>query len=134
MAIHYVEFLGVIGGIRKAGSFDAFVRDSPLIKEAILATREGLEVCRLRGIDVKGAAPSNIRIIARTPVAVLVPLVKLQYRDPTIKQFYIENIEHGMDEISHQYADVIGEGQRLGARMPHLLGYRPYFSSVPSSI
>ena len=49
LAIHYVEFLGVIGGILKAGSFDDFVGSSELIKESILATRESLDICKHAG-------------------------------------------------------------------------------------
>jgi ketopantoate reductase len=127
LSIHYVEFLGVVGGIRKAGSYDAFVASSELIKDSILATRESLEVCRARGVDFKKAAPSNIRIIENTPVFLLAPLVKIQYRTPSIKQFFEENIEHGMDEISQQFCDVTSEATRLGIKIPHLSDFEKYF-------
>jgi hypothetical protein len=122
-----VEFLGVIGGILKAGSYDAFVASSALIKDSILATRESLEVCKARGINFKKAAPSNIQIIEKTPVFLLAPLVKIQYRTPSIKQFFEENIEHGMDEISRQFCDVTSEARRLGVKIPHLANYERYF-------
>jgi ketopantoate reductase len=128
LSIHYVEFLGVVGGIRKAGSYDAFVDNSGLIKDSILATRESLEVCKARGVDFKKAAPSNIRIIESTPVFVLAPLVKMQYRTPSIKQFFEENIEHGMDEISRQFCDVTSEARRLGVKIPHLAEYEKYLT------
>jgi ketopantoate reductase len=127
LSIHYVEFLGVVGGIRKAGSYDAFVTSSELIKDSILATRESLEVCRARGVDFKKAAPSNIRIIENTPVFLLAPLVKMQYRTPSIKQFFEENIDHGMDEISQQFCDVTSEARRLGIKIPHLSDFEKYF-------
>jgi len=127
LMIHYVEFLGVIGGILKAGSFETFVGNSELIKESILATRESFDICKARGIDFKKAAPANIRIIYNTPVSLLTPLVKMQYKTPSIQQFFEENIEHGMDEISHQYCDVVAEGERLGVKMPDLKGYKNYF-------
>ena len=128
LSIHYVEFLGVIGGIRKAGSYDAFVNSASLIKESILATRESLEVCKARGIDFKKAAPSNIRIIGSTPVFLLTPLVKMQYRMPSIKQFFEENIEHSMEEIRRQYCDVTSEARRLGVKITHLTNYEKYFA------
>jgi ketopantoate reductase len=127
LAIHYVEFLGVIGGILKAGSFDAFVDNSELIKESILATRESLAICKARGIDFKKAAPVNIRIIDSTPVFLLTPLVKVQYRTPSIKQFFEENIQHGMEEIACQYADVLSEGKRLGVQIPYLTEFEKDF-------
>jgi ketopantoate reductase len=128
LSIHYVEFLGVVGGIRKAGSYDAFVDNSGLIKDSILATRESLEVCKARGVDFKKAAPSNIRIIESTPVFVLAPLVKMQYRTPSIKQFFEENIEHGMDEISRQFCDVTSEARRLEVKVPHLAEFEKYLA------
>ncbi len=128
LSIHYVEFLGVIGGIRKAGSFDEFVASSELIKESILATRESLEVCKARGVDFKTAAPSNIRIIESTPIFLLTPLVKMQYRTPSIKQFFEENIEHGMEEIKRQFCDVTSEARRLGIKIPHLAEFEKYLA------
>lgn len=127
LAIHYVEFLGIIGGILKAGSFEAFVENSELIKESILATRESLNICKARGIDFKQVAPANIRIIDRTPVFLLTLLVKIQYKTPSIKQFLEENIEHGMDEIRAQFCDVISEGKKLGVKMPYLAGFEKFY-------
>jgi ketopantoate reductase len=127
LSIHYVEFLGVIGGIRKAGSFDAFVDSSVLIKDSILATRESLDVCRAHGVDFKKAAPSNIRMIESIPIFLLTPLVKMQYRAPSIKKFFEENIEHGMEEINCQFGDVTSEAGRLGVKIPHLVEFEKYF-------
>jgi ketopantoate reductase len=128
LAIHYVEFLGVIGGILKAGSFEAFVESSELIKESILATRESLNICKARGVDFRKAAPSNIRIVDSTPIFLLTPLVKMQYKTPSIQQFFEENIEHGMAEITRQYNDVISEGKRLHVKMDTFEGYKKYYA------
>jgi hypothetical protein len=128
LGIHYVEFLGVIGGILKAGSYEAFVNNSILIKDAILATRESFEICKAHGIDFKKAAPANIRIIASAPVSILTPLVKMQYRTPSIKQFFEENIEHGMEEVRQQYDDVVKEGKRLKVKTPHFEELGKYFT------
>jgi 2-dehydropantoate 2-reductase len=127
LAIHYVEFLGIIGGILKAGSYDAFVSNPKLIKESILATRESFDICKARGVSFKKAAPSNIRIVDNAPVFLLAPLVQMQYRTPSIKQFFEENIEHGMQEVTCQYADVIAEGKRRDVEMPNLEVYKTYY-------
>jgi ketopantoate reductase len=128
LAIHYMEFLGAIGGILKAGSVSAFAHQPSTVQEAILATREGLDVCRARGIDLKRAAPANIRLIDRLPVFLLRMLVQQQYRTPSIQQFFEENIAHGMDEISCQYDDVVAEGKRLQVKMPYLEGFEKYYA------
>jgi hypothetical protein len=53
--------------------------------------------------------------------------VRMQYRAPSIKQFFEENIQHGMEEIACQYADVLSEGKRLGVQMPCLTGFEKDF-------
>ena len=52
----------------------------------------------------------------------------MQYRTPNIKQFFEENIAHGMEEISHQYCEVISEGNRLDVKLTRLVGYEKYFA------
>jgi ketopantoate reductase len=129
LAIHYVEFLGVIGGILKAGSYKAFVGSSELIKESILATRECFDICKARGVNFKKAAPANIRIVDSTPIFLLTPLVKMQYRTPSIQQFFEENIEHGLEEVKCQYNDVVSEGKRLNVKMASFEGYKKYYAA-----
>lgn len=52
----------------------------------------------------------------------------MQYRTPSVKQFFEENIEHGMEEIRHQYCDVMDEGKRLNVRMPQFEELEKYFN------
>ena len=53
----------------------------------------------------------------------------MQYRTPSIKQFFEENIQHGMEEIACQYAEVLSEGERLGVQMLYLTGFEKHFVS-----
>lgn len=122
---HYVEYLGAVGAILKAGSAASFAADSDLVREAILATREGLDVCRARGLNVNKSAPFNLRMFM-LPSFLTVPLGKIQYGQPDIQQFFEENVTYGMDEIAAQYFDVIREGRRLGIPMPHLEEFEPF--------
>jgi 2-dehydropantoate 2-reductase len=126
LATHYVEYLGPVGAILKAGSTAAFVANSSLVREAIVATREGLSVCRARGIDVGKVAPLNLRLFS-LPLAMLVPLGQKQYAAPNIQQFFQENIEHGMAEIADQFYEVLNEGKRLNVSMPCLCGFERYY-------
>lgn len=128
LAVHYVEFLGAIGGILKTGSTRAFADNPAVIKEAILATREGLRVCQARGINLARAAPINVRLVDSLPLLLLTPLVHRQYQTPSIQQFFEENITHGREELSAQYYDVLTEGRRLGVKMPYLESFEKYFA------
>lgn len=71
LAIHYVEFLGAIGGILKAGSVQSFSEQPMIVNEAIHATRECLNICRARGINLGRAAPINMRLIDALPIFLL---------------------------------------------------------------
>jgi ketopantoate reductase len=126
LATHYVEYLGAVAAILKAGSTQAFAQDGGLVREAILATRGGLAVCRAHGIDIGKAAPFNLRLYA-LPLALLVPLAKAQYQAPNIQEFFQENITHGMDELAVQYYSVLEEGHQRGVAMPCLEAFEPYY-------
>jgi ketopantoate reductase len=125
LQFHYVEYLGATGAILKAGSTQAFVKNQDLVRAAILATREGLAICRARGTDMK-AAPSNLKFF-NLPLFLLVPLAQYQYRMPNIQKFFEENISQGFEELASQYREVTSEGRRLGLKMPVLAGFEPYF-------
>ncbi len=127
LATHYVEFLGAVGAILEAGSAKKFSEDKDLVRAAILATREGLDICRARGIDVGRAAPINLRLYS-LPIWLLMPLAQMNYRMPNIQQFLDENIATGMVELTHQYYDVLGEGKKLGVAMPSLNGFERSFA------
>ena len=126
---HYVEYLGAVGNILKAGSAERFAASRDLVEDAILATREGLDVCRARGLDVRHSAPANLRLFYM-PTVLTVPLGRLQYGLPAIRQFFDETIAHGMAEIAAQYFDVVSEGRRLEVPMPHLEALEPYIRNT----
>jgi 2-dehydropantoate 2-reductase len=127
LAMHYIEFLGVTGGILQAGSTQAFINEPEIIRAAILATREGLKVCLARGINL-AHSPINLRLINSLPLSMLVPMVQAQYKAPSIQQFFEENIAHGQEEIPVQYYDVLSEGKRLGVPMPCLESFEENFT------
>lgn len=85
------------------------------------------DICKARGIDFKKASSANIHIVDGTPIFLLTPLVKIQYKTPSIQQFFEENIEHGLDEIARRYNDVFSEGKRLGVKISAFEGYKKYY-------
>ncbi len=131
LAIHYVEFLGVVGGILRAGSTEAFTRNSHTVRQAILATREALQVCRARGISLSGL-PLNLRLVNRLPLSLLAALIQQQYRTPTIQQFFEENLASGNEELPAQYDDVLSEARRLAVATPVLESFEAEFKAYRS--
>ena len=84
LATHYVEFLGAVGAILKAGSAQKFSDDINLVRAAILGTREGLDACRAREINVGRAASVNLRLYS-LPMWMLLPLARMNYRMQNIQ-------------------------------------------------
>jgi 2-dehydropantoate 2-reductase len=122
---HYVEYIGACGAILRAGSTRAFADRKEAVREAILATREALAVCRARGVPMK-AAPFNLKLYS-LPLPLLVWIGQKQYQEPNMQSFFEENLRQGFNEIADQYHNVIGEGQRLNAHTPILRGFEPFF-------
>jgi len=129
---HYIEYLGPIGAIIKAGTTEEFVDNRELVKEALLATREGLKICQARGIPLK-SSPSNLRLF-NLPMFLILPLAQYQYRMTNIQRFFQESISQGLDEVIAQYQDVMGEGDRLKVDMPVLSGFSSCFDTQTSVI
>ena len=118
LQFHYVEYLGATGAILKAGSAKSFAASTALVRQAILATREGLAICQARGVPMK-AAPFNLKMYS-LPLALLVWIGKKQYQAANIQSFFDENIRNGLEEVADQYQNVVQEGLRLGVPMPAL--------------
>lgn len=118
LQFHYVEYLGATGAILKAGSAKSFAERTDLVRQAILATREGLAICRARGVPMN-AAPFNLKMYS-LPLALLVWLGQKQYQAANIQSFFEENIRNGLEEIADQYQNVLQEGERLGIPIPAL--------------
>jgi 2-dehydropantoate 2-reductase len=125
LKFHYVEYVGASGAILKAGSAKAFADNKERVREAILATREALAVCRARQVPMS-AAPFNLKLYG-LPLPVLVRLGQQQYQAPNIVSFFDENIRNGLAEIVDQYHEVLEEGRRLGVAMPVLSGLQEYY-------
>ncbi|WP_152982478.1 hypothetical protein [Clostridium pasteurianum] len=57
---HYAEAAGLLGGVMKADSGKAFGEGTEVMKYTLLAIREGLDVCKARGINVGSIKPQNL--------------------------------------------------------------------------
>lgn len=123
LQIHYVTYLGTVGAILKAGSVKSFAHHPSLVKESFIATREGLEVCRAKGINPKKFPPANR---AYYPLFLTVPAACLQYRMKIFQDFLEKAIGQETSEIAHQYDDVLQDADHLGIKTPTLQALKPY--------
>jgi ketopantoate reductase len=119
LQIHCAGVAAFSGCFYKAGSYQALVESSSLIREMLLALRESLEICRARGIN------SDNRLY-NLPLFLLVPLTKRLFRSEMGRLGTEGHLGHASDEAQFIYFEVLAEGDRLRVNMPYLRGFREY--------
>ncbi len=120
---HYAEIAALVGALYKASSFTALANNSRLLKEALLAAREGLAVCRARGINPMSI--SNVRPIY-LPMFIVVPFTKRAYKSEEARLVFEGHAAHANDEMQVIYHEVLADGERLGVKMPYFRGFKEY--------
>ena len=128
---HYAEIAALVGALYKAGSFTMLANDSALLKEALLAAREGLAVCRARGINPMSL--SNIRLIY-LPMFLVVPFTKRAYKSEEARLVFEGHVAHANDEMQVIYHEVLADGERLGVKMPYFQGFKEYVEQSITAI
>ncbi len=120
---HYAEIAALVGALYKAGSFTELANNSRSLKEALLAAREGLAVCRARGINPMSLP--NIRLIY-LPMFLVVPFTKWAYKSEEARLVFEGHAAHAHDEMQVIYHEVLADGERLGVKMPYFQGFKEY--------
>lgn len=120
---HYLQQSSGIGAFLKATSFQHFIKNSTIIKEWCLAYREGLKVCRARGVNTFTIFPANLYYL---PTFLTVPLIKKIFGTPEVQEMIEGHMKHGYNEWIIGYYEVLAEGKKLGISMPYWQGFKKY--------
>jgi 2-dehydropantoate 2-reductase len=118
---HFATEAALIGAAISAGSVDALLDDTTRLEAAILAGREALDICRLRGVDVERIRDAATFFAPADAVAI------------GIHDFYTTNLparrilerHTGAEELKRIYADVVATGAQLGVATPRLTELGP---------
>ena len=124
LTVHYVQQASSVGGMLEAGSVDAFLKNSAIVKRTLLAYREGIHVCRARGIEPETVIPMPWFLL-RAPMFVLVPAFRKIFSNEEEKAMLEGHLGHGADEMVRGYFEVLRTGERLGVPMPHWKSFEP---------
>lgn len=119
--VHFASEAGLISSAIAAGSIEALLDDVGTLEAAILASREALEVCRARGVDVD-LIPDAQTFYAPVEAVAL-----------GIHDFYATNLparrilerHTGVEELKRIFGDVVRTGRELGVPMPRLTALEP---------
>jgi 2-dehydropantoate 2-reductase len=127
--VHFATEAGLISSAVAAGGIDALLDDAATLEAAILAGREGLEVCRARGVPVDTIPDAQTFYAPAAAVAV------------GIHDFYATNLparrilerHTGVEELKRIFSDVVSTGRQLGVAMPRLAALEAAVETWPGS-
>lgn len=119
---HYAVAAGLSAGVMKAGgSMKTFTGDSTLLRESFTSIREGLEVCRKRGID-----PKKVKATAfyTFPFFISIPIAKKIFSKEVLSLMFEGHVGHAPDEMKKMLHDILKSGEQYNVNMPVLKAYR----------
>jgi 2-dehydropantoate 2-reductase len=119
--VHFATEAGLISSAIAAGSVDTMLDDLPRLEAAILAGREGLEICRARGVDVT-QVPDAQPFYA--PVEAVATGIRDFYATSRPARRILERHTGGA-ELKQIYWDVASTGRDLGVATPRLTALGP---------
>ncbi len=110
------------GLLSKAGSSRLFAKNNTLIKQYIMALKEGVRVCKKLGVNVTKQFPLNRLYF---PTFILSHMIR---RSMTYEvQAAMEaHMKHGPTEKKKQYLDILNTGKRLKVSIPYWASFEKY--------
>lgn len=93
----------------EAGNYESFVSSRKILKDTIIAIREGLTVCMARGIDAKRIKPDNYYF---WPTFIMAPILQKMYSNKASEIMMKGHISHSTDEMKKMVFDVIESGKK----------------------
>ena len=118
---HYAVAVGLSAGIIKAGSAGNFVRNTSIVKEAIKAVREGLNICKERGINPKDEKTNSLYYL---PLFISSAIAKKIYSNEALQLMFDGHTKHSPDEMKKMIDDIIEYGKKYNVETPNLINLR----------
>ncbi len=122
MAHHYLISAITPGLISKAGNARLFVANPTLVKQYLMALKEGQKIIRKKGIKTVPLFPFNKFFL---PSFILAPLTKRHFDDETVASMDAR-MKHGTSEKKKQYYDVLYTAKRLKVSVPYWASFEKY--------
>lgn len=117
LIIHYAVAAGLSGGILKAGGGKQFVSNTPTMKIAIKAIREGLQICTSKGIDLRKEKTNKLYML---PMFIGTRIMKKIYSNEALQLMFDGHTQHASDEMIKMLDDLIQGGKTYNIKTPYL--------------
>jgi 2-dehydropantoate 2-reductase len=120
--VHFAINGGVIGAAFKAGGATQLLNSITRLHDAILAGRDALAVCQVRGVDVQAFDDAKA-FYQPSWLGAIVVWMMMKMNKPARK---IMETHTAIDELQEIYRDVLKTGEALGIAMPHYRALKEY--------
>lgn len=127
---HYVESVGLLSGVMKAGSGKKYVENDDFIKLSIHIIREGFKVCRAVGIPTWRAFP---QVFYYSPICLLLPQLRKMFSSKESQLMIKGHISHSPDEMKEMFYNVFYLGEKLNISMPNYKNVKKYIDDFTIS-
>jgi 2-dehydropantoate 2-reductase len=126
---HIAGVVGFSAGFAKYRDLETYLKDSELLRQCILSTRELYELCRLRGVNLKKYPEAGF---LNYPVWLVSMLLRLNFRrNPSMQRFTAHAASEGsLQETKVYYASMTKTATQLGFDMPYTKAVGAYLPTT----
>ncbi|GIP22084.1 ketopantoate reductase family protein [Paenibacillus sp. J22TS3] len=121
--LHNAMSVAIWAGFAKYKDVNLFLKDRKLLKQSFLATQECLDLCRLRGVDVKEFPETKTFTF---PFWLFVIMIRILYKYNKSMQRFTAHAAESLEELRDNFRAVIETADQLGAAVPNLRSLTPY--------
>ncbi len=114
LTVHYLQQSITGGALATCSDFHILSTDDQLLKRIALAFREGIEVCRLRGVKTQRMI---LPILFRLPLPLVVYFLKQLFSKVEVQEMIINHKKKGFSEWLVGYFEVLNDGRNMGLKM-----------------
>lgn len=114
---HYAEAAGLLAGVMQSDNYIDFASDKEIVRKTLFAIREGLRVCKARGIRVNRIKPQCYYFL---PTFIMIPFMKAMYSTDGAKLMIKGHITHSLDEMKYMVYEIISSSKKYNVETPYL--------------
>lgn len=114
LKVHYLQQSITAGAVLENGSFENFAYNYAAIKKMVRAFREGIEVCRLQGVNTKRTVPANL---FRFPISIVAHIMQKMFLEQNTIEMVNNHMKKGLPEWIVGFNEVLEEGVKSGLSM-----------------
>lgn len=110
LKVHYLQQSITAGAVLECGNFLTFAHDYNAVKKMVKAFREGIEVCRLQGVNTFKTFPANL---FKLPVFVIAYIMQKMFLNTNTIEMVNNHMKKGLPEWVAGYKEVLVDGLAL---------------------